>query len=478
MGCGDALLPETLLVHPPYKPPPPPRSPPPPLLPGDPTYSYGLGVSCDGVNVTGPCHITDDGKCGQSDNFPKAYGANARCEFTCLPADSILRVLAFNLQPKALEEAYSYDKDPSMCNFDYVKIGRARFCGKDGPYNYEMGEMTSFLYKTDPAGIRATYGGGIGDRALAYHGFKICWSDDLPPVGPPPPAFPPGVEDPNWPTYGDPVFSYGFIYDPPPSPPLIPGSCPEEPDFDGDAAFRLADAVFVAEAWAGKKELPPGVCGDPPGDFDGDGAFRLADAVFVAEVWAGKKSFCPGYSPSPPLVPPLRPPLPPLAPGSVAVASESELRSLIEGATTDVSVFLVPGAHLKLNKEIRCGSNINVTIASSGEGATLDGQGDTSIFDLRGGCSLTLRGLAIVNGKATMQGGVVHARSAGNIRIVDSTVVGCSAVYGGVVYAMDAGNVEIIDSTVTECSAKEVRCAALSCSAARAAGARHGEGQR
>ena len=297
MGCGDALLPETLLVD------PEPEEPE-PILEDDPTYSYGFGVSCD-VNVTGPCAITDDGKCGQSDNFPKVYGMNQRCEFTCLPPNSILRVIAFNLEPKALEEAYSYDKDPSMCNFDYVKIGRQRFCGKDGPHNYEMGEMTSFLYKADM--------GSFGDRSLPYHGFKICWSDDLPPVGPPPPAYPPGVEDPNLADYEDPFFPDPFFptYGDPAGPSIIVGpsppystygtyedpggecDCPEEPDFDDDAAFRLADAVFVAEAWAGKKELPPGVCGDPPGDFDGDGAFRLADAVFVAEVWAGKKSFCP-----------------------------------------------------------------------------------------------------------------------------------------------------------------------------------------
>ena len=293
MGCGDALLPETLLVDPEPKEPEP-------ILEYDPTYSYEVGGSCD-VDVTGPCKITDDGKCGQSDNFPKVYGLNQRCEFTCLPPNSILRVIAFNLEPKALEEAYSYDKDPSMCNFDYVKIGRQRFCGKDGPHNYEMGEIRAFLYKADM--------GSFGDRSLPYHGFKICWSDDLPPVGPPPPAYPPGVEDPNLADYEDPFFpddpvgpsSIDFPVGP--SPPYstygtyeYPGGecdCSEEPDFDDDAAFRLADAVFVAEAWAGKKELPPDVCGDPPGDFDGDGAFRLADAVFVAEVWAGKKSFCP-----------------------------------------------------------------------------------------------------------------------------------------------------------------------------------------
>ena len=88
-----------------------------------------------------------------------------------------------------------------------------------------------------------------------------------------------------------------------PGPPPSAHACVASPDFDGDGNFRLADAVFIAEAWAGKKELPPGVCGDPPGDFDGDGAFRLADAVFLAEVWAGKKSFSDAIEPTEPTEP-------------------------------------------------------------------------------------------------------------------------------------------------------------------------------
>jgi uncharacterized protein (DUF305 family) len=63
-------------------------------------------------------------------------------------------------------------------------------------------------------------------------------------------------------------------------------TCSAEPDFDGDGAFRLADAVWMAEVWSGQRtfdhEAP---CRD--GDYDGDGAFRLADAVWVAELWAG-----------------------------------------------------------------------------------------------------------------------------------------------------------------------------------------------
>ena len=61
-------------------------------------------------------------------------------------------------------------------------------------------------------------------------------------------------------------------------------------------AFRLGDAVFVAEVWSGKKTWLAAAnatepCGNPRGDFDGDGSFRLADAVFLAEVWIGMKNF-------------------------------------------------------------------------------------------------------------------------------------------------------------------------------------------
>ena len=80
-------------------------------------------------------------------------------------------------------------------------------------------------------------------------------------------------------------------------------------------------------------------------------------------------------SPLPPPPPPPPPPLPPLSPGfDVAAATENELRSLIEGAATNVSIYLPPGAHFKLSSQIICTSTIKVTVASSGEGATLDGQ--------------------------------------------------------------------------------------------------------
>ena len=139
--------------------------------------------------------------------------------------------------------------------------------------------------------------------------------------------------------------------------------------------------------------------------------------------------------PSPPS-PPSPPPPPPLSPGYVAAASEDDLRSLIEDATStaaNVSIYLPPGAEFKLGSQIRCVSSIKVTVASSGEGATLDGQGQTGLFYLSGGCSLTLRGLTLVNGRTSAgSGGVVYADGAGDVEIIDSTVRDCSAGEYGV----------------------------------------------
>ena len=132
----------------------------------------------------------------------------------------------------------------------------------------------------------------------------------------------------------------------------------------------------------------------------------------------------PPLPPSPP-PPPLQP-LPPLIPGFVAVTDGARLRSLVERSSTDISIFLAPDEHIKLRNQIWCTSNIKVTIASSGEGATLDGQTLTRLFHLSRGCSLTLRGLTLVNGRATY-GGVVYAYRAGDIEIIDSDVRDCSA---------------------------------------------------
>ena len=121
--------------------------------------------------------------------------------------------------------------------------------------------------------------------------------------------------------------------------------------------------------------------------------------------------------------------MPPLIPGAVSAATEDDLRSSIaQAGEGDVNISVAPGAHIKLASELECSSNITVRIVSSGEGATLDGQGRSRLFSLKGGCSLTLRGLALVNGRAE-HGGALHAQGAGDIELIDATIKGCSATH-------------------------------------------------
>ncbi|EOD26646.1 hypothetical protein EMIHUDRAFT_236694 [Emiliania huxleyi CCMP1516] len=134
---------------------------------------------------------------------------------------------------------------------------------------------------------------------------------------------------------------------------------------------------------------------------------------------------------------------------------KTELRNLIEDATStaaNVSIYLPPGAEFKLSSQISCTSSIKVTVASSGEGATLDGQGETRLFYLSGGCSLTLRGLTLVNARAAF-GGVVYANRAGDVEIIESVVRDSAGDWGGVVSAYDSGAVSITSSDVSGCSA-------------------------
>ena len=97
----------------------------------------------------------------------------------------------------------------------------------------------------------------------------------------------------------------------------------------------------------------------------------------------------------------------------------AEARVLILGRTS-------AQVHGCKKKSHAASSTIKVTVASSGEGATLDGQEQTGLFELTGGCSLTLRGLTLVNGRAAA-GGVVYASGAGDVEIIESVVRDCSA---------------------------------------------------
>lgn len=76
-----------------------------------------------------------------------------------------------------------------------------------------------------------------------------------------------------------------------------------------------------------------------------------------------------------------------------------------------------------------CKADVRVAIISRGEGATIDGQGKTRLFRLRSGCSLTLQGLALINGRADADedGGLIHAVASGDIQLINTSVRNCLA---------------------------------------------------
>ena len=99
------------------------------------------------------------------------------------------------------------------------------------------------------------------------------------------------------------------------------------------------------------------------------------------------------------------PPLPPLPPPPLPtyfVTNLSDFRQRwreVVQAATDAVIEIAPGSYFPIRKQLVCAKDIHLTIFSSGSGATLDGAHKSRIFKVKG-CSLTLRGLSLVNGYA------------------------------------------------------------------------------
>ena len=94
--------------------------------------------------------------------------------------------------------------------------------------------------------------------------------------------------------------------------------------------------------------------------------------------------------------------------GSLAAAANAdlattvvELRQLWMQALrdeADAAIEVPPGSNFRLRgRPFICRKDIRLTVFSSGPGATLDGMHESQIFRVHG-CSLTLRGLTLVNG--------------------------------------------------------------------------------
>ena len=127
--------------------------------------------------------------------------------------------------------------------------------------------------------------------------------------------------------------------------------------------------------------------------------------------------------------PPPAPPLLPLPSGEVPAYSPQNIQKEIDSAIAEgrnASIYTPPGSHLRFSNHVTCNGKIHLSVRSSGEGATLNGEKRSSMFAIQGGCSLTLEALHFVDGSGII-GGAVQADGAGDILMNDVSFAGCEA---------------------------------------------------
>ena len=142
----------------------------------------------------------------------------------------------------------------------------------------------------------------------------------------------------------------------------------------------------------------------------------------------------PPSSPPPPPSPPTPPPSPllPFLAGEVLAFLPEDIQKEINrtAAGGHARVYLVPGTRYRFHKPITCDSNIRVSVRSSREGATLDGEKHSNMFRIMGGCVLDLEALHFVDGRSRYHGGAIFAYGAGDISMRDVSFTGCEADNG------------------------------------------------
>ncbi|EOD17405.1 hypothetical protein EMIHUDRAFT_210090 [Emiliania huxleyi CCMP1516] len=131
----------------------------------------------------------------------------------------------------------------------------------------------------------------------------------------------------------------------------------------------------------------------------------------------------------------------------VALLPLAYIRDEINNATAEnrnASVYIPPGVRLAFSSNVECSGEMHLSVRSSGEGATLDGNKSSNMFALSSGCSLYLEVLHFVDGLSGDYGGAVRASGAGDIAMKDVSFTGCEASgYGGAMYVWNSGDVSL-----------------------------------
>ena len=155
---------------------------------------------------------------------------------------------------------------------------------------------------------------------------------------------------------------------------------------------------------------------------------------------------CSGEPAAPPAAPssPSPPPLPPLIPGptgSLTVPTAEQMQDAIANVPRfgSLALFLVPGSFFALGGAAITVGEINLQIASDGEGATLDAQHLSTIFDVRVGAKLQLHSLILANGHSTVGGTFGAVRNGSEVVMSNTTIANSSSAGGGGVVLLCGG---------------------------------------
>ncbi|KAL1502991.1 hypothetical protein AB1Y20_011061 [Prymnesium parvum] len=166
---------------------------------------------------------------------------------------------------------------------------------------------------------------------------------------------------------------------------------------------------------------------------------------------------CPPPAPPPP--PPPDVPAAPAAPavgGAAVVTTAAQLRLAIRRTppSASLSVYLPEGTALRLGGEPLHVEGVELFVSSDGDGALIDAEHLSRVFDVRDGAALHLTRLTLANGFAETAGGALLVGGA-TVRLHATTIVNASAaVSGGAIYA-GASHVHLADgSVIAHCRAE------------------------
>jgi hypothetical protein len=150
----------------------------------------------------------------------------------------------------------------------------------------------------------------------------------------------------------------------------------------------------------------------------------------------------------------------------VAAASLVEVRAQLEASNrtkASLSLQLHEGAHYSLGGEQLRISGFNLTLHSTGIGATLDGQRLSRLLLVEGGAAVRLHNLHLVNGDALTGGGGLRLMEGSTCTMTSSTITHCKtgdrrgpdAQEGGGLYVHGDSRCTMANCTIAHCRAAQ-----------------------